>query len=339
MNGIEPRLPELDPKNIKNNAYLNSLAEEAHRCGAMTEEEFQSMRYGLYSQLGQLISMYTEGESTSVMTETASELALALSYAIDAYLLSQDSHVTALEIIKTTRADELYIRGVSALKRLVLETTSLLVKAKRTRISLPNYEYNNALETAIPEMLRCYDIKFKPHRLSVAEPKKGEQKKGSKNKNKKDTLLDYPLALPVTGAQGIYYLKNYLQNLCAENKFCRDFGQLAIASLYKQFCDSCGEGYDSALVNIYTLAILNAVFADYLKKEHGTLALNDDDIDIAQKLLLSFEADERASMLKKVAARLCCGDVDYNVRAFERMLPAVLNALENKALGRLLVVG
>ena len=293
MNGLEPKLPELNPKNIKNGAYLNSLADEARRCGAMSDGEFQLLQLGLYEQLGQLITMYTEGESTSVMTETATELALALTYDIDAYLLAQGSHTAALALIKTVPAGELYVRGLSAVKLLVLETTSLLVKARRTRINLPNYEYNNALDVSIPEMLRCYNVKFSPHRLGVPDGKKKDRQK------QKDLMLDYPLALPVVGAHGIYYLKNYLLNLCNENKFCRDFSQGSLASLYKRFCDTGGEEYQSALVNIYTLAILNAVFADYLKKEHGTLALSDDDIDIAQKLLLSFDAAERASMLKK----------------------------------------
>lgn len=335
MNGIEPRLPELNPKNIRNGAYLNTLAEEALHCGAMTAEEYQALQLGLYKQLGQLIGMYTGGESTSVMTETATELALALTYDIDAYLLAQGNHAAALELIRTVPADELYVRGLSAVKLLVLETTSLLVKARRSRISVPNYEYNNALDSAIPELLRGYNAKFAPHRLNPPEHKKRDKQA----QKQKDALLDYPLALPVTGAHGIHFLKNYMINLCSENKFCRDFGQLAIASLYKRFCDAGGEGYDSALVNIYTLAMLNAVFADYLKKEHGTLALSDDDIDVAQKLLLSFDATERAALLRKTAARLYCGDSEYNIRAFDRLMPAVANALENKALGRLLVVG
>lgn len=334
MNGIEPRLPELNAKNIKNGAYLNSLAEEARRCGAISEEEFGALQLGLYKQLSQLITMYTGGESTSVMAETASELALALTYNIDAYLLAQGSHTTALELIRTVSAENLYIRGMQAVKLLVLETASLLVKARQTRINLPNYEYNNALDSAIPELLRGYDIKFTPHRLNPPEPKKRD-----KAQKQKDAMLDYPLAILVTGAHGIYFLKNYLTNLCSENKFCRDFGPMAIATLYKRFCDTGREGYESALVNVYTLVILNAVFADYLKKEHGTLILSDDDIDVAQKLLLSFDTAERTSMLRKLAARLYCGNIEYNVRAFDRLLPAVTNALENKALGRLLVVG
>lgn len=330
--GIEKKLPELNPKNIKNSAYLSTLAEEAVRCGVMTVEEYQNLQLGLYKQLGEMISMYTEGESSSVMAETASELALALTYNIDAYLLSLGSHEAALEAIRTKTPETLYIKGLQAVKLLVLETTSLLVKARRSRINLPNYEYNNALDSAIPELLRGYDIKFTPHRLNAPERKK-------RDKKFKDAMLDYPLAVPVTGALGIHFLKSYLIHLCSENKFCRDFGQLAIASLYKRFCDVSGESYDAPIVNIYTLALLNALFADYLKKEHGTLALTDDDIDVAQKLLLSFGAEERGSILRKCAARLYCGDAEYNIRAFERLLPAVNNAIENSALGRLLVVG
>jgi len=331
--GIEQKQPELNPKNIRNSAYLSSLTEEAVRCGAMVNDEYQNLQLGLYKQLGEMISMYTKGESTSVMAETASELAIALAYNIDAYLLSLGSHEAALNAIRTTPVEELYIRGLGAVKRLMFETTSLLVKARRSRISVPNYEYNNALDSAIPELLRGYDAKFAPHRLNPPERKKRDKHKP------KDAMLDYPLALPVTGAIGIYYLKSYLINLCCENKFCRDFGQLAIASLYKRFCDTSRESYDSPIVNIYTLAMLNAVFADYLKKEHGTLALSDDDIDVAEKLLLSFDSDERAAILRKTASRLYCGDTEYNVRSFERLLPAVTNAIENKALARLLVVG
>ncbi|MGI6202003.1 MAG: DUF6179 domain-containing protein [Eubacteriales bacterium] len=331
--GIERKQPELNPKNIRNSAYLSSLAEEGVRCGAMTGEEYQNLQFGLYKQLGEMISMYTQGESTSVMAETASELALALTYNIDAYLLSLGNHYTALEEIRTKTPDVLYVKGLQSVKLLVFETTSLLVKARRMRVNVPNYEYNNALDTAIPELLRGYDIKFAPHRLNPPPERK------RRNRRYKDTMLDYPLAVPVVGAIGIHYLKSYLINLCSENKFCLDFGQLAIASLYKRFCDVLGESYDAPIVNIYTLALLNALFADYLKKEHGTLALTDDDIDVAQKLLLSFSPEERASILRKCAARLYCGDTDYNIRAFERLLPAVNNAIENNALGRLLVVG
>jgi len=330
--GIERKQPELNPKNIKNSAYLSTLAEEAVRCGAMTNDEYQELQLGLYHQLGEMIYMYTQGESTSVMAETASELALALKYNIDAYLLSLGNHYAALEEIRKNTPEELYVKGIQAVKRLVFETTSLLVLARRSRINVPNYEYNNALDSAIPELLRGYDIKFAPHRLNPPENKRRERKY-------KDAMLDYPLAVPVVGAIGIHYLKSYLLHLCSENKFCRDFGPLAIASIYKRFCDVLGESYDSPIVNIYTLALLNAVFADYLKKEHGTLALTDDDIDVAQKLLQSFPPEERGAILRKCVTRLYCGDTEYNIRAFERLMPAVNNAIENNALGRLLVVG
>ena len=207
---------------------------------------------------------------------------------------------------------------MKVLKRHIVETTGLLVHLRRTRIRTPMQLYNFTVSRILPDVLRKYDVRFAAHRLKYT--------------------LDYPLAVRRSKLRGIYQLRHYIVSLTKENDFCREFDEDEVQYIYKRFCDARGTKYGEEHVNLYQLVFANALFADYLKKDPGTLRLTERDCTTAEKLLGGLDDAEQKDILNAAAKRLSFTHPDYSVRALDAILPQILNAVRYKTLKNYLVV-
>nr|MBQ4318926.1 hypothetical protein [Clostridia bacterium] len=178
--------------------------------------------------------------------------------------------------------------------------------------------YNNTIDKTIPQALRAYDAKFAAHRLKYT--------------------LDYPLATKRSRLRGVYQIRSYIDSLIAENIFCREFESHELMRLYKVHCDRDVTGYDEANTNIFSLVFANAVIADYLKKEPGTLSLTPSDCETAEKLLGAFEEVQQREILEGTVERLCLGSSAHCMKALEVLMPGLLNAVKHRKLVNFLTV-
>lgn len=308
QNGVVGRI---NAKNIKYSNYTATLIEEARAAGYLTDADMERAQVKLADVLSECIKIYTREESTSIMTETANNLLESVLFTIDAYLISLGGHEAAVAAVKNDTFVNLYYKGMKRLKLIVCETLGLLVKIKRTRINTPNKKYNDILDEKASAFMKTYDIAAGAHQ----NPK-----------------FLYPLAIPVTRARGVYYVKTYLLHLHAENLFCREYDFLEISRLYKIICDSKRLRYANADFNIYSSVYLNSLFATYLTKDQGSLVLTYGDCDKVQKLLAGFSETEQTDIIKTAAAKINRGNPDYNKKTLEMWLPRLINSIGRKTL-------
>ena len=307
-----------DTSNIRFSDYTRSLLNEGVRAGLLSEKDSLTIQTGFLNALGSVIELYTEGLSSTVASETAEELLSSLLYNTDAALIAVGDPYLALNRLANTPVFDLYLDGMKALKRHIVETTGLLVHLRRTRLQTPMQLYNFTVNRILPETLKQYDVRFAAHRLKYT--------------------LDYPLAVRRSKLRGIYQLRSYIVSLTNENDFCREFDENEVLYLYKRFCDARGTKYGEEHVNLYQLVFANALFADYLKKDPGTLRLTERDCITAEKLLGGLEESEQGDILTAAAKRLSFTHPDYAVRALDAILPQILNAIRHKTLKNYLVV-
>ncbi|MCY9043725.1 DUF6179 domain-containing protein, partial [Bacillus inaquosorum] len=64
-----------------------SLLQEGQQAGVITSQRAYQIQAEIMQILQQLMRQYTQGESTSVTTETAEGIMVSILYALDAYAL------------------------------------------------------------------------------------------------------------------------------------------------------------------------------------------------------------------------------------------------------------
>lgn len=307
---------KINNKNIRYSNYTLSLVQEAYNTGNITDGEMSQIQMKTADALCECINTYTHGESTSVMSETASRLLNSLMFTIDAYLISIGDNGEALAEINSESFKNLYYKGIKQLKLIMCEIASLLVKLRRVRINTPNKLYNSVIDDKIMKFLKTYDI------ASAAHIGGG---------------FDYPVAVPCTKMSGIYYIKGYLMNLYAESLYCKEFDTYEISGLYKTLCDHYNLPYETADINIYTAVYLNAVFAGYLMKVPGNLHITHNDCEKVQKLFSTLTEYEQSDVIRSAAARVNYGNPDYNEKVLSIWMPQILNSIRHGTLKNCLV--
>ena len=306
------RQTALEKANIKYNDYTRSLIAELERLELITPAESARVRASIMDALGEIINIWTDGESSSIMTDTAHTLMLSLLFNIDAYLIGLNDIERAVDELLTNSAMELYFGGQRRLKLHLCEATGLLVKVKHTRLHLPNVYYNRTIEHSLIMSLKKYDIRFGAH-LSNSD-------------------IDYPLAINSNSLRGIHFIRGYLLSLVAENSFCREYSPDEVAYLYKTFCDNHRYPYSEPRVNIYLLVFVNALFCDYLRKEPGSLMLSEDECDICEELLGSLDEEDRKNLICNTASKMLGGNQAYNVKTASKIVGEINNAIKNRKL-------
>lgn len=153
----------LDPANIKNDDYTNTLAAEALRVGLFSETDVDRIRNDLLTALAEVIGYYTKNDSSSLKMHTAQQLSKSLMYNIDTYLLSLGNAAYALETLREHRMSELYGKGYIINQKRHKIAVSLYGRARVTRLKNACEEYNKTLDKYFKNYLESYDPKFSAH--------------------------------------------------------------------------------------------------------------------------------------------------------------------------------
>ncbi|WP_169834292.1 DUF6179 domain-containing protein [Paenibacillus donghaensis] len=83
------------------------------------------------------------------------------------------------------------------------ETKQLYNEVKKNKLDVPVDAYNMTIDESLPVFMKKYGIIFDAHNTMAS--------------------IDYPLAIDDMRLQGIFYIKQYLERLQMETKFCHFF--------------------------------------------------------------------------------------------------------------------
>lgn len=220
-----------------------SLLQEGQRVGFITGQEVYQIQVGIMQVLQQLIRRYTQGESTSVTSETAEGIMVSLMYAMDAYALHFKKPEEAIVHLKSENVKAIHSKGVELLHQYFEEAKQLYQDVKKMKLDVPVDAYNMTIDESLPVFMNNYNIIFEAHNTMAS--------------------IDYPLAIDDMRLQGVFYIKQYLERLQMETRFCHFFSHQHLMYVLINFGKICRFDFRIELFNIFELMMNNAVFHCY----------------------------------------------------------------------------
>ena len=305
----------LNYDNINFSDYFRTLSNEGRRQGFVSDSKFTQLKNQVGELLAGIISSFTGYESTSVMKDTANDLFVSVLYCLDMALFSFGSHEEALEFICENDVDAIYKKGQKVIKQYTFECISLLVKLKGNRINYPDRKYNSIFEGEIISYLKKYDSKYFAH--------------GTKR------VFSYNSVNGCGGYRGILHLRRYIENLIEENKFVNGYTEGEIQDICYGYCESNGLAYNDIGTNIYSVVLMNAVFAEMAGR--GGLEVLKEDAQRVARLLKKLPEPEIRKILISTAEKV--SDLPYVQKSMIRLAGHAINAINGNELNKIIYIG
>lgn len=286
--------------------------ESGHRAGFLDDIELRRMQRQLRLVLQRLIERYTQGESSSVPTETAESLLTSALYALDAYLLHVGPPRAALTALRTAGIADLYEKGIECVRRTFEEAKLLYTEIRKRKLDVPIEAYHATIDESLPVFMNNYGIVFDAH----------------------DTMagIDYPLAIDDMKLQGVFYIKQYLERLRLENEFCIRFDRDEVLELLERFGSAARFDYRIELFNLFELVLHHALFSTMSGGDSDRILLSPSQYGRLERSFASANADEIARTVHRGMARLQEAlrvddrTADYMNLCGERLIPRLVDA-------------
>jgi hypothetical protein len=312
--------------NLNKYRYTVSLIQEGFRIGLVDGQTMSRIQIEIAAILKDLIVRYTKWESSSVRIETAEMLMNSIYYAIDAYTSSFNDPEKTIACLKTESIVKIYEKGLQLVIFCVADTKMLYREIKRNKLDIPLEVYNTSIDKALPGFFTDYSAVFNAHDTTCT--------------------LDYPLVFDDMNRQGVYYMRNYLENLAIETAFCRLFDTEDIVKVLANYGRIYRIDYQKAPINIFEILINNAIFA-VLSGNHGSqLDISLSQVEVVKSRFNNREISE-IDLFVDEAFEKVIGDLkisqpkllNYLRRYKVLFYPRLVNAIENKSLLNLIITG
>ncbi len=294
--------------------YITALLEEALRLRLIESR--------LLNKIDRCISEYVLS-ITSKKKSAQAQYNASIRYVIGYYLRTKCDYAQALELLCAVESKEeiaqLFVKGEALLRRRYQLAASRYIAAKQTMLPLPNLAYQKTVTEQIPNFLNQYRYDYNAHMEELS--------------------LSYPTAIPIRNLSGLTRILRYLYALYHENLFLQQFPKEELEYLYLSYCFT-NRFYDVEIpiVNLYRLAFKNAVIAEYLRLDPGTLILPVREVETAQQILTSLSEEEQTEILRTCAKRLFPLSRLYYDNTAETVLNEITAALRRHRLREVLTV-
>ncbi|GIP35362.1 DUF6179 domain-containing protein [Paenibacillus sp. J2TS4] len=231
----------INKAHLKQNQYTISLMNEGLRTGRLHPREVHGIQTQLMRILKDLIRRYTREESSSVAVETAEGLLTSIFYSVDAQMQSYAEPEKAIAALQAADIRDIYDKGVERVRQCFEDTKRLYSEVKRNKLNVDVDAYQMTIDESLPVFIKKYEIVFDAHNTMAS--------------------IDYPLAMDDMRVQGVFYIKQYLERLLMETRFCYFFSHEELLDLLRSFGQICRFDYRIELFNIFELMFNNAVFS------------------------------------------------------------------------------
>ncbi|MGK9265987.1 hypothetical protein KXR56_04855 [Bacillus inaquosorum] len=274
----------IDQSKLKQSQYMLSLLKEGQNVGAITSEKAYQIQVEMMQILQRLIDQHTQGESTSVTTETAEGIMISLLYAMDAYALHFEKPEEVLVHLHSDSVKNIYTKGVELLHYYFEEAKQLYQDVKKMKLDVPVDAYNLTIDESLPIFMNNYNIIFEAQNTMAS--------------------IDYPLATDNMQLQGVFYIKQYLERLLIETRFCHFFNHQDLMYVLTNFGRIYRFNYRIELFNIFELMINNAVFSLISGSGANQVRISEVQYDRLSRLLSGCHADKRANLINEAFDQL-----------------------------------
>src|SRR5690625_1390149 len=125
---------KINQARLLQNQYTISILNEGLRVGLLNSEDVYGTQRQLMSILENLIRRYTQGESSSVTSETAVSILSSVLYAVDAYLLHFNDPEKAIDVVKKGDVKNVYDQGIDLIRHCFEETKQLYKEINNNKL-------------------------------------------------------------------------------------------------------------------------------------------------------------------------------------------------------------
>lgn len=205
-----------------------------------SESFILSVQQDIGSLLKEKIKKYCKGLSTSVTVEVGEQLLEAIYYTIDANFANDFNMEEAIDLFKRNSIGDLYKEGEAKLKDLFENIKELYKRVCENKYNTELIAYNDTLDE-FGKSFDTYDIEFNPQDI--------------------DASVDYPLIFGDLDKRGIYYVKDYLEVIDIENRFCNIFDNEEVETLLDINAKRYKLNYRDLLTNVFEIVINNTILS------------------------------------------------------------------------------
>jgi hypothetical protein len=310
----------LDP-----NHYTLDLIEEARRAGLINQPALDSIQAQLMSLLGELIIRYTKGDSASLKIENAQGLLLSILYSIDVYISSIPNPEDAIALLKADNLKEIYEKGLALVASCVANTKNLYQEIMDKKLDLPIQAYHLTLDEALPDFINNYDELFHAQDITVS--------------------MDYPLLFDDMRIQGVFYIKQYLENLAIETQFCSLFPKQDVAKLLANYGQVYRIDTREALINVFEVLLTNSLFSTLAGNKAIELDISKLQYELLREKFKGLDNGQCSSLINEATEALIkdLGIDQANLRAYIRnfkkvIMPRFISALGHDCLENIIIL-
>lgn len=316
---------KLDIKKLNKNQYIISLLQEGLKSSVITSSQVLNIQTKIMDLLKALILKYTKGESTSVTVETTESLLNSLLYSLDFRLLKFENPLLAIRYLFEKDLNKIYEEGLELLRLCVSDTKKLCKQVNKYRLNLDIDAYNETLDVAIPSFFEKYTIVFEAHHSMAS--------------------IDYPLVFDDMSVRGVSYIRNYLETLNIETKFCRLFPEEDLEKLIKGFGRMCRLNSKIELINIFEIVINNCMFSVLCGNKLHQLNITPNQYNTLEEIFKLSTLNSINTLIDKSVDTIIKGFniinralIKYINNYKELFKRRVINSLENNCLSSIVVI-
>ncbi|MBS6428670.1 MAG: hypothetical protein KH419_16680 [Clostridioides difficile] len=252
----------INENNLIKNQYSISLLKECLNCKVIDEREVYNIQQEISLILMDLIKKYTNGQSTSVKTEVAEKLLISIWYAIDAYINKLGDIEKRVVELTAKNVKKMYLGGIEILEEELVRLKDFYKLMMSRKLDTNSIAYNDTL-MELSSFFKSYIVKFEAQDVPVS--------------------IDYPLALDDMDVKGIYYVKNYIESIDIENRFCNLFKKKDREKLFYDYGMTYKIDCDVILVNLFGLIMNNCIFSTILGNEVTNLEISKYEYEFLEK--------------------------------------------------------
>lgn len=247
---LHPILPE----RLNSRYYFQSLMEQAHLCGLLSDQELSKIQTELLIILAEQTDKWSQGKSSSIPTEKAQELLTSAAFVIGVQLKTYQAPESAVEALKTEPLKSLFEKGLKLVERKIAISRHRQKRITAHLLNTPNVYYRSTIVDGINGFFKLYRPQFTAQEIHIT--------------------ADYPTYLGRPNFDGIEFIERYLRCIEAENEFCMHFAPRDIHHLL------CGltQDYRSVPMNLFEPVFLSALGLTILHRNPERLDLSQDDI-------------------------------------------------------------
>ena len=233
-NGLD-KIRIIDRAQLNEEYYFQSLLEQAHNKGILSDNDIERMQYECLALLAYKTERYNSGDSSSIRVEKAQDIMTSILFTLGLWLKTCPNPDDAITALQNEPIDELYQKGRKRVDTMLAAAKTLHGKLLHQLIDTPNVFYRATIESGILGFFKLYYPDYAAHEIHIT--------------------ADYPLYNPMPKLVGIEFIKAYLIAATYENQFCGYFSNDDIHHLL------CGyeEDYRELLLNIYEPVLTAAI--------------------------------------------------------------------------------